>query len=162
MHVQRALMSDGLRIHPAQNVCLRNEATGEPLLKNCRSHLGHLGHGFMTSRRYIPLLGRISIIFLILLYYHKGERYLVQDSNPELPEGLPLKELNSLMEKKLAIKGAITNFIMYNAPVRILVLIYSVHAAMELVYEHIVSLRKISGAAAEHVYDIVQQTGHTS
>jgi hypothetical protein len=33
-----------------------------------------------------------------------------------------------------------------------------VHAVMELVYEQIVSLRSISGAAANHVHDIVQQT----
>jgi hypothetical protein len=32
------------------------------------------------------------------------------------------------------------------------------HAVMELVYEEIVSLRSISGAAAKHVHDIVQQT----
>jgi hypothetical protein len=92
------------------------------------------------------------------LYYHKGERYLITDSDPKLPEGLPLEELNSLMGKRLAIKGATMRFILYNAPVRMLVLIYAVHAVIELVYEQIVSLRSISGAAAEHVHDIVQQT----
>jgi hypothetical protein len=92
------------------------------------------------------------------MYYRKGEGYLITDSNPELPEGLPLEELNSLMSKRLAIKGATMRFIFYNAPVRILVLIYAVHAIIELVYEQVVSLRSISGAAADHVHDIVQQT----
>jgi hypothetical protein len=92
------------------------------------------------------------------LYYHKGERYLITDSSPELPEGLPLEELNSLMGQRLAIKGATTRFIFFNGPVRVLVLIYAMHAVMELVYEEIVSLRSISGAAAKHVHDIVQQT----
>lgn len=49
-------------------------------------------------------------------------------------------------------------FILYNAPVRMLVLIYAMHAVVELVYEQIVSLRSISGAAAEHVHDVMQQT----
>jgi hypothetical protein len=156
--VENKRMPDGLRIHPTQNNGLASQTTEEPPLKSCRSHLGHLGHGFIASRRYIPVLCRTSIIFLIFLYYHKGERYLITDSNPELPEGLPLEELNSLMGKRLAIKGATMRFIYCNAPVRILVLIYAVHAVIELVYEQIVSLRSISGAAAKHVHDIVQQT----
>ncbi|CZR65990.1 uncharacterized protein PAC_15890 [Phialocephala subalpina] len=157
MRVGNERMPDGLRIHPTQHNGLASQTTGEPL-KSCQSHLGHLGHGFIASRRYIPVLCRTSIIFLIVLYYHKGERYLITDSNPELPEGLPLEELNRLMGKGLAIKGATIRFIWCNGPVRILVLIYGVHAVMELVYEQIVSLRSISGAAAEHVHDIVQQT----
>ena len=62
------------------------------------------------------------------------------------------------MGKRLAITGATLRFISYNGPVRILVLIYTMHAFMELVYEQIVSLKSISGAAAEHVHDVVRQT----
>jgi len=94
----------------------------------------------------------------MFLYYRKGERCLITDSNPVLPEGLPLEELNILMGKTLAISGATMRLVLYNGPVRIVVLLYAVHAVTELVYEQIVSLRSISGAAAEHVHDIMQQT----
>jgi len=151
-------MPDGLRIHPTRHNDLASQTTAEQPSKSCRSHLGHLGHGFIAFRRYIPFLCRTSIIFLIFLYYHKGERYLITDSNATLPEGLPLKELTRLMDERLAIQKASTRFILYNGPVRILVLTYALHAIAELVYEQIVSLRCISGAAAEHVRDVVQQT----
>ena len=158
IRVANERMPDGLRIHPTQHNGLVSQTTGDPPLESCRSHLGHLGHGFISSRRYIPVLCRTCIIILIFLYYHKGERYLITDSNAKLPEGLPLKELTRLMGKRLAIKGATMRFILYNAPIRILVLIYALQAVVELVYEQIVSLRCVSGAAAEHVHDVVQQT----
>jgi hypothetical protein len=157
IRVENTQMPAGLRIHPTHHSCLASQTTGEPPLESCQSHLGHLGHGFIAARRYIPALVRISIIILIALYYHKGERYLIKDWNPELPKNLPMEEWNRLMDKQGAIKGATLAFVSYSAPVRILVTIYAVYAVLELVYELIVSLKSISGAAGEHVPDVVQQ-----
>jgi hypothetical protein len=156
-HVGYERMPDGLRIHPAQHNNLASQATGEPLLNSCQSHLGHLGHSFIASRRYTPILCRTLIILLILFYYHKGTRYLVADFTPKLPDDLPLKELNRLMGKQLAITRATSKFVLLSYPIRLLVNSYALTAVGELVYEQIISLRSISGAAAADVPDTTQQ-----
>jgi hypothetical protein len=150
-------LPDGLRIHPAQHNDLASQATGEPPLNSCQSHLGHLGHSFIASRRYTPALCRTLIIFLICFYYYKGTRYLVSEFTPTLPDDLPLKEINRLMGKQLAITRATSKFVLLSFPIRLLINSYALTAVGELVYEQIVSLKSISGAAAAHVPDFTQQ-----
>jgi hypothetical protein len=157
MRVGYERMPEGSRIHPAQHNNLAIQTTGELPLRSCQSHLGHLGHSFIASRRYIPALCRTSIILLISIYYHKGTRDLVSDYTPTLPANLPLKELTRLMGKQLAITKATSIFVLWSYPIRLLVLSYTMHAIGELVYEQVTSLRNISGVAAAHVSDITQQ-----
>jgi hypothetical protein len=149
---------NGLRIHPAQHNDRASRMTGEPPLESCQSHLGHLGHSFIASRRYGPFLYRITIIILIFFYYQKGARYLVADSIPELPGDLPLKEVNRLMGKQMAILRATSNLVLWNNPVRLLVSSYTLQAVGELVYEQFTSLKSISGVAAAQVPDVTEQS----